>query len=236
MRRRPDHNLKNPARSRRNAVVRSVPARGGASAGRRARFTGDLGERVYSPPENWHEPVGDGSGYQIIVQQAGKGFSHVVTEADIRERLAELPEEMTAGLEVVQLSQMTRKKKRFPCYGMQWGSAIYLYPIETSRTEVFTEPPIPSQRIEAQMYGARWEEQPNGYWHLIWTEEAIRDFYLNNVLIHELGHLLDQRNTKFRDRERFAEWFATEHGYKPSRRKALAAGALKKMVTKRHHK
>jgi len=236
MHRRPDHNLKNPARSRHKAVSRTAPARGGSAAGRRARFAGDLVERDYSPPETWHEPKGTGGEYEIVVEKPGRGFRHVVTEDEIRERLAALPKEMTAGLEVIQLSQMTRKKKRFPCYGMQWGSSIYLYPIETSRIEVFTEPPGPSQRIEARMYGARWEEQANGYWHLVWTDESLRDFYLNNVLIHELGHLLDQRNTTYRDRERFAEWFAVEHGYKPSRRAALAAGALKKLVVKRHHK
>ena len=235
MQRRPDHNLKNPARSRHTAVARTAPARGASAAGRRARFANDT-LREYSPPETWHEPAGDGRDYEVVVEKPGKGFRHVLTADEIRERLAILPAGMTSGLEVVQLSQMTRKKKRFPCYGMQWGSAIYLYPIETSRIEVFTENPGPSQRIEAQMFGARWEEADGGLWHLVWTEEAIKDFYLNNVLIHELGHLLDQRNTGYRDRERFAEWFALEHGYKPSRRMALAAGALQKLVTKRHDK
>jgi predicted nucleic acid-binding protein len=66
------------------------------------------------------------------------------------------------------------------------------------------------------------------------TEEAIRDFYLNNVLIHELGHILDSRNSSPRDRERFAEWFALEVGYKASRRKELAQQTVNKYVVKRH--
>ena len=61
-------------------------------------------------------------------------------------------------------------------------------------------------------------------WQLVWTEEAIRDFYLNNVLIHELGHILDSRNTSHRDRERYAEWFALEMGYKASRRQSWPSG------------
>jgi hypothetical protein len=86
------------------------------------------------------------------------------------------------------------------------------------------------------MFGARWEPLENGRWRLIWSEEALRDFFLNNVLIHELGHVLDQRNTTVKDRERYAEWFALEHGYKPTRRAAIAAGALEKLVVRRHHK
>jgi predicted Zn-dependent protease len=54
---------------------------------------------------------------------------------------------------------------------------------------------------------------------------------LNNILIHELGHLLDRHNTTFTDRERYAEWFAIHFGYKPSRR-ATASG---QPARRRHH-
>jgi len=140
---------------------------------------------------------------------------------------------MTKPLEVVQLSRMTRKKRRSPCYGMQWGNAIYLYPMEESLVEAFPNPPTPAQRIESSMYGARWSHD-DGQWRLTWTEEAICDFYLNNVLIHELGHVLDNRNNSSRDRERFAEWFAVEVGYKASRPQQLAQRAVNKYVVRRH--
>lgn len=235
MNRRPQLVLKNPAPTRHNAEVRANGSRRVQLAGRRARIAGDVCRGSYMPPESWFEPTGEQAGFVVLDHEAGKGFKHVLTEADIRDRLAQLPEGMTRCLEVVQLSQMTRKKRVSPCYGMQWGATIYLYPIEESRVEVFTSPPKPSQKIEAQMFGARWV-QDKKHWKLIWTEDAIRDFYLNNVLIHELGHLVDQRNTTFKDRERYAEWFAVEHGYKPSRKPDVAAQALAKMAVKRHHK
>lgn len=191
----------------------------------------------YLPPERWYEPSHEPSrGFQVVVQDAGKGYRHVVTEEDVRGRLAQLPSWMLDSLEVVQLSQMTRKKRRSPCYGMQWGTTIYLYPIEDNLVEKFTQPPKPAQKIESAMFGGQWEpDKKGGHWNLTWTEEAIRDFYLNNVLIHELGHILDNRNTSYVDRERYAEWFALEHGYKASRRAKLAAAAVKKYVRKRHH-
>jgi hypothetical protein len=186
------------------------------------------------PPETWHEPSEDRVGaYDVIRRPAGNGYRHVVTEDEIRLRLGELPGWMLAGLDVVQLSTMTRKKRRSPCYGMQWGSTIYLYPIEESLVESFADPPKPAQRVEAAMYGAVWQ-LAGGRWQLVWTEDSIRDFYLNNVLIHELGHILDNRNSRPLDRERFAEWFAIEHGYKASRRADLAQRAVAKYVVRRH--
>ncbi len=153
----------------------------------------------------------------IIEQPAGKGFRHVVTIQDIRARLRQLPAPFVAPLEVVQLSRMTTKKERFACYGMQWGSAVYLYPLEADRVEHHGRPPKPSQVQEAEMYGGRWVQKTRHSWQLIWTERAAKDFYLNNILIHEIGHLLDARNSRYLDRERYAEWFAVEHGYRASR-------------------
>jgi hypothetical protein len=152
------------------------------------------------------------------VQEPGRGFRHVLTRDEIRGRLAELPREFTAPLELVQLSRMTRKKQSFPCYGMQWGTSLYLYPMEEGLVEHYHRPPKPSQMIEARMFGGRWIEEGGGRWRLIWTEQAIKDFYLNNILIHELAHLLDDRNTSHVERERYAEWFAIRYGARSRRR------------------
>ena len=168
----------------------------------------------FIPPEDWHEPREDGSPYRIIVQAAGRGFRHVVSPAEVRQRLSDVPAEFLQGLEIVQFSRMTRKKQSFPCYGLQWGSSLYLYPIEDDLVEYYHQPPKPSQLIEARMYGGRWMQESAGVWKLVWTERAIKDFYLNNILIHELGHLIDDRNDRSVDRERFAEWFAVHHGYR----------------------
>jgi len=174
----------------------------------------------FVPPENWHEPQGTGGSYRMVVQPAGTGFRHVLTPEDVRRRLSQLPERFLAPLEVVQFSHMTRKKQSFPCYGMQWGSTIYLYPIEESLTEHYALPPKPNQIIEARQYGGRWMQTGPEQWQLVWTLEALRDFYLNNVLIHELGHLLDDRNSRYVERERYAEWFAMRWGYPASRARA----------------
>ena len=236
MRRRPQPQLKNRATNQHNGVVRSRFRGRTAPLAQRSRGLTKNRRNTFMPPEDWHEPIEDDSvHYRVVEQEPGDGYAHVVTVDEVRERLAQLPEDMLRPLHVVQLSRMTRKKRSFPCYGMQWGSTLYLYPIEKELVEYFVRAPRPQELQEAAMFGGRWVERGDGGWKLIWTPETIRDFYLNNVLIHELGHLLDNRNTSYLDRERYAEWFAIHHGYKPSRRANLAEQAARKLVRRRHH-
>lgn len=189
-------------------------------------------QQPFAPPEDWYD-VSEGDGYRVVVQPPGEGYRHVVTEADVRTRLAQVPRQFLEQLEVVQLSRMTRKKQSFPCYGMQWGNALYLYPLEESLVEYFYSPPRPSLVNEARMFGGRWDEPSPGVWTLTWTEATARDFYLNNILIHELGHLVDDRNNNYLDRERFAEWFAIHYGYRQTG--GQATRRARQTVRRRHH-
>lgn len=165
--------------------------------------------------EVWHEPV-CGDSIRMVQQAPGDGYLHPVSLDEIRQRVALLPERFSRQIDTIQLSRMTRKRALFPCYGMQWGSNVYLYPIETSLVETYVRPPRPQQLIEARMFGGIWR-QDGSLWRLEWTAVALRDFYLNNVLIHEIGHVVDSRNVNFEARERFADWFAVEYGYRASR-------------------
>ncbi|MEM6328672.1 MAG: hypothetical protein AAF790_00330 [Planctomycetota bacterium] len=215
---------------RRNAAANA--RRESLSKPKSRRVVGQRNAKLpFAPPEDWHEPSPSASPYRIVTQPAGDGYRHVVTPDEVRERLSTLPSYFLRDLEVVQLSRITRKKQSFPCYGMQWGPALYLYPLESSLEEHFDRPPSPSVVNEARMYGGVWRETASGCWSLVWTEQTIRDFYLNNILIHELGHLLDDRNTSYTDRERFAEWFAIEYGYRPTR----GAAQRRRQVRRRHH-
>lgn len=173
------------------------------------------GSSYFSAPEEWHEPR-ENVETRLVVQEPGDGYVHAITAEDIRARLNDLPDQIVEQVQVVQLSRMTRKKALFPRYGMQWGQNVYLYPIEASLVERYLRPPRPEQVIEARMFGGFWS-QAGTEWHLTWSAAALRDFYLNNVLIHEIGHVIDTRNTNPHKREQFANWFAIEYGYRPSR-------------------
>ena len=177
--------------------------------------------RAFDAPEVWHEPVShDDSNSErslkIVVQPAGSGYIHPVSPDEVRERVLQLPTQFQEKLEVVQFSRMTRKRRLFPCYGLQWGNSVYLYPIEESLVELYARAPRPAQRIETEMFGGRWVQDGN-VWRLIWMKNTIRDYYLNNVLIHEIGHINDDRNTSFQKREQYADWFAIEYGYRATK-------------------
>ena len=233
-------NRQSPRNSKRSLhvprnVVTARRFRHGSALSQRTRGLEKNQKYPFAPPENWYEPTEERSvGYKIIEQAPGPGYVHVVTPHEIRDRLSQLPDSMIEPLETVQLSRMTRKKQSLPCYGMQWGSTLYLYPIEKGFVEYYSRPPRPSQITEAKMFGARWIQGAPDEWRLVWTEPALKDYYLNNILIHELGHLLDDRNNSYVDRERYAEWFAIEHGYKKSERPKKAEKRRNRR-SRRHH-
>ena len=217
------------------AAVQSQRTRSKARPARRARTVPQEEQRFYSPPEDWYEPTSaGGKDYRIVVQPPGEGYRHVVTPQQIRRRLAKLPPAMLQPLDVVQLSGMTRKKSLYPLYGMQWGSTLYLYPIEEGLVEYFPRKPGPAFFNEARSYGGRWM-QHGEEWECHWTASTIRNYYLNNILLHELGHLLDNLDTTYSCRERYAEWFAPHYGDMSPERKKLAARGAKKLVRRRHH-
>lgn len=215
-----------------NAMALAKSARLSNTTSKRVRG-GQRNEKApFAPPEDWYEPSEHPLrhvDYRIVSQPPGKGFQHVVSPNEIAARLSKLPEHMLWPLEVVQLSRMTRKKLSFPCYGMQWGTTLYLYPLEETRIEYFSQPPKPAQFNEARMYGGRWVQEDDMNWQLHWSKSSLKDFYLNNILIHELGHLLDNRNSRYDDREGFAESFAILHGYRPTRI------GQRRTVKRRHH-
>lgn len=230
-----NNNSKAPARQAkgRNTNVRSRNIERRPKQARRSS-TGQRNARLpFAPPEDWYEST-ECSNYRIIVQNPGEGYRHILTPADIRARLAQVPAHFLKQLEVVQLSRMTRKKASFPCYGMQWGNALYLYPLEESLVEQYDAPPRPNLLNETRMYGGVWSETSPGNWSLTWSEQAARDFYLNNILIHELGHLVDDRNSNYLEREQYAEWFAVEYGYRSTGGQE-SRGYRRGPVRKRHH-
>ena len=232
MSRRPTANFKN-RNSRRSTTALPKAIRKSIVVAKRSRGLVGPDRRPFIPPEDWYEPHDHGTNtFDVVVQEPGRGYQHVVSEEDVRQRLSELPEKFTAPLQVVQLSRMTRKKRSFPCYGMQWGTALYLYPVESELVEYFGRPPRPAEYNETRLFGGRWDHEGGSCWKLTWTPATIRDFYLNNVLIHELGHLLDQRNTSYHDRERFADWFAIEYGYRGRSTAARRSGSRRRHRSK----
>ena len=209
------HHQQQHARSLHGAVSARVNSSRPSVAYRQRGHVSGSRSSHFGAPEAWHEPRGR-EVIEYLTQPAGEDFLHPVTIDEVRARVAQLPAEFTRQIEVIQFSTMTRKRQLFPLDGMQWGPNVYLSPMEASLVETYKRPPTPQQLVEARMFGGEWS-QIGREWRLTWTLDTIRDFYLNNVLIHEIGHVNDQRNTNSVARERYANWFATEYGFRASR-------------------
>lgn len=220
-RRQPRERKRNQKSKGRKASTGRVSERSRTSTSRpagafrqRGSDTSQRSNRFYAQ-DQWYEPT-DSDVIQLYRRDPGAGYFHPVTLEEVADRVEQLPAKYRQNIEVIELARMTRKRSLFPCYGLQWGPNVYLYPIEESLVETYTRPPRPEQVIEAKMYGGVWT-QDGKLWRLSWTEHALRDFYLNNVLIHEIGHVNDTRNRNQNARERYADWFAIEYGYRASR-------------------
>ena len=225
-------NNRSHSRNRRAKLARPVRRQRKREYAKARRSLKRNRDNFFDAPEVWHEPTGR-QDFQICSLPPGKSYRHVVSADQVKTRLSKLPERFLKGLEVVQLSTMTHKKRCLPCYGLQWGCAIYLYPFHDTLEEHYHSPPPQALVLETKMYGAKWDHPQTGLWRLRWTEKTARDYLLNNILVHELGHLVDTWNTNTTDQERYAEWFAIEYGYRwtggnrrPHRRRK---------VRRRHH-
>ena len=160
---------------------------------------------------------------QCHVEDPGYGFAHPVSPEDILERLSQLPrsirKELAQRFDHLCLPRL-RKKSLKPCYGMQWKSTVYLFPIERSGIEKYNANVLPAFKNSLTRCGAKWIwNEEEHLWECHWTQESIRIFCLEDVILHEIGHLLDDRNHSTKDREAYAIAFAQQYGNPPKRYK-----------------
>ena len=120
---------------------------------------------------------------KVIELKALEGFIRPCSAAQVQAQLARCSPEFLKGLRAVFILSGTVKQLR------SWGRAT-------------------------TFYGHYWQScvflhaYPFGWWDL----DSLRQFYLRNVLMHEIGHHVDTINVTKKDRERFAEQFASTHG------------------------
>lgn len=156
--------------------------------------------------------IGPGQTCPIFVRPLHSAFLRPCSPEDVCNVLTSLPPSWLAGLEGVFLLGGTRKQDqessgsfRMGSYG---GDKIYLHAFPRRRMERhFTHKPKPSIVQEYTRAGAAWEQVSRG-WVRRFTADSLRNFYLKDVLIHEVAHHVDRDHRKPEDAaERFAHGF-----------------------------
>ncbi len=180
-----------------------------------------LADNIFNRQHNLQVPPSDVETPIFIVDNASRNLYFPITIDDIKDFLKKLPEKHTENLTHIWLRKMTSKEyeKEGSCQGCficgSGVSLIVLYPFPTHLKMKFGIKK-PSNRT-LKWYSAFEPEliHYNGEWMLKWTEEKIKNYYLEGLLLHEVGHQIDsvyQRywspNYKRQRAENFADNYA----------------------------
>lgn len=181
---------------------------------------------------NWgHLEKGEGIFYAAY--KAGRGWEHPLSLEAVKDFMGKIPQEFTRELKAVFLCPGSRKQLNFrdTCFGCydNYYNSIFLFPFFSDRSLYYKTKPKPSECLEFERHGAIWNNQGD-YWVLEFSPEALKSFYLRDVLVHEIGHHVDNiflagtRNDA--EKERFAEWFALEFGMRNVNREVSELGKV----------
>jgi hypothetical protein len=149
-----------------------------------------------------------------------KGFVRPVSTQEVKNEINRIPSTYSAGIQGVFLlggSAKTLKTSRsLFSYGTYWNNCIFIHPYPKNRLVLrYQNSPRPHILNDYKRVGAVVKKSdPKGV-VISFSEEALKKFYLRDVVVHEVGHHVERYVEKSHVKsEGFAEWFATEFGFR----------------------
>jgi hypothetical protein len=164
----------------------------------------------------------EGEGPLLVLEPTHGDFLQPLEREDIEDTLRKTPAAYTRGLQGVFLlsgsAKLSKVARSLYCYGTYWLQCVFLAPFpKIMQDSCYTRPPKPSILQEWVRSGAGVQQTRDGL-RVRLDGQAIRRFYIRDVLLHEIGHHVDRYWMKpNRKKEGFAEWFATEYGFRMRR-------------------
>lgn len=152
---------------------------------------------IFNRLHNLEPLTGDVDIPVFIIDNPSRDFFFPVTVEDIKDQLARLPDFQVRWLSYIWLRKQSQKDYESEdsfqgCY--IWGRdvqliTLYSFPNDL-RMNFGKKKPKQSTLNWYKAYCTRlFEEQ--GRWYLQWTKDEIKDYYLNGLLLHEIGHHVD---------------------------------------------
>lgn len=141
-------------------------------------------------------------------------FIMPVTAAEVREALARFDKNLLHDLTGIVLLGGSSKQQKvawsslfaFGCYNSFWRIiSLFAFP-KGALSEYSKHLPPPHIRQEYERAGADYRRE-GPLWVREFSRDALRRFYLHDVLIHEIAHHTDKRERNGRDAENFANSF-----------------------------
>ncbi len=174
-------------------------------------------DRIYN---KYYEQIKSSTnGPCFFEEKTHSSFIVPVSLQDLKNEYSKIPGTVRAGLKAVFILGGTSKiqstsKTNFR-YGTYWNNCIFIHPYPKNLMEQrYTKSPRPHILNDYRRVGAE-VKLSNNCVSIRFTESALREFYLRDVFIHEMGHHVDRFFKKNNAKsEGFAEWFATEYGFR----------------------
>jgi len=174
---------------------------------------------LLAPNENDETPI-------YIMDNPSRDFFFPVSINEIKDFLSKLPNQQTENLTHIWLRKISKKEYEkegsfqgcFICgSGVQ---LIVLYPFPKDLKMKFGEKKPTNKILKWYSKFNPELKQSNGKWHLLWTEDQIKKYYLEGLLLHEIGHKVDSLYQRYWSKtynsksENFANNFAYYWGDK----------------------
>ena len=125
-------------------------------------------------------------GIRFFTDPLPRGMVYPCTIGELKAALRRLPAEYVEGLLEVRLCNQVRNNGGIDA-DYSDGGFLRIFPYPASLTYPASPTPHAASDREWLRWGAQLLEQ-NGVRLLRWTPEALRNFMLGHVLLHELGH------------------------------------------------
>jgi hypothetical protein len=173
---------------------------GNAVEKRSRRFSRDVWSRLSDEELN--------AGYVVLADNPSRDFFHPVCEDEIRRTLDRMPRKLTRHLRAVVMPKISDSDLQRGVEARRRFSCIILNPFpKTLRTFWSPYPPSEKSRRHYEPWRATWERTSDG-WYQLWDSASLKRYYLNHLMLHELGHLNQPWFNSLKRREDFAEDFA----------------------------
>lgn len=164
-----------------------------------------IANRIFNRAHSLQKPTKNDQLPIFIKDNPSKDFYFPVNEAEILERINQLPPEYRENITHVWLKKVSRENYQnhdsfqgmFIC-----GSGVNLIVLSAFPKDlkmIFgTKKPL---KKELNLYSDWCKDlhfdEKKKFWFLQWQEETIRDYYLNFLLLHEIGHFVESVYQRF---------------------------------------
>jgi hypothetical protein len=156
-------------------------------------------DRIFNRKHSLRKPSPTDELPIFIKDNPSKDFYFPVTENEILERLTKLPTEHREKITHIWLRKVKKDdyEKHETFQGMficgSGVNLIILSAFPTNLRMIFgnTKPTKRTLKLYSEWtHDLRFDEKKK-VWFLQWKTETIRDYYLNSLLLHEIGHFVD---------------------------------------------